>query len=39
MLLKLLEGEPPAGEKVVDHLDHGVLRARFVDEALVDALV
>src|SRR5262245_13228326 len=39
MLLELLEGESPAGEKVVDHFDQGVLRARFINEALVDPLV
>ena len=31
MFLELCEGEPPECEKVIDHLDQGILRARFID--------
>ena len=39
MLLHLLETGAPPGEKVVDHLDDGVMGARLVSEPLMYPLI
>ena len=39
MLFELLEGEPPAGEKVVDYLGQGVVGSRLIGKALVNPFV